>query len=140
MTRMMISFILLVILVCTSCSPAKDDAGNFKEQAIEIADYGLFDLGVADINNDDRLDIFTVNHSGRQSLMLNNGSGKFTDVVSGWLVVEYANLQAAWQSTRLLYFHTTRICRVHETRILKWPRYRCYWSYLPKISLLKKAA
>ena len=84
MTRMAISFILLAILVCTSCSPVKDDAGNFKEQAIEIADYGLFDLGAADINYDDRLDIFTVNHSGRQSLMLNNNSGGFTDVFAVW--------------------------------------------------------
>jgi len=81
---MTISFILLAIWVCTSCSSVKDDTGNFKKQAIEIADYGLFDLGVADINYDDRLDIYTVNHSGQQSLMLNNNSGGFKDVFAAW--------------------------------------------------------
>ena len=79
-----ISFFLFVSCVLSSCSPALGDDGNFNKQAIEIADYGLFDLGIADINNDDRLDIFTVNHSGRQSLMLNNGSGAFTDVFAAW--------------------------------------------------------
>mgnify|MGYP000370015918 CR=1 FL=1 len=82
--RSAISFFLFVVCILTSCSPVIGDDGNFNEQAIEIADYGLFDLGVADINNDDRLDIFTVNHSGRQSLMQNNGSGTFSDVFSAW--------------------------------------------------------
>lgn len=77
-------FVLLVFLVCVSCSPVKEDEGNFKEQAFKITDYGLFDLGVTDMNNDDRLDIFTANHSGRQSVMLNNGSGDFTDVFAVW--------------------------------------------------------
>ena len=81
---MPLPFVLLVILVCVSCSPVKEDAGNFKEQAFEIDDYGLFDLGVADMNNDDHLDIFTANHSGQQSVMLNNGSGDFTDVFAVW--------------------------------------------------------
>jgi len=76
--------VLLVILVCASCSPVKEDAGKFKKQAFEIADYGLFDLGVADINNDDRLDIFTANFSARQSIMLNKGAGTFTDVFAVW--------------------------------------------------------
>ena len=82
--RIAVSIFLFVICVLTSCSPVIGDDGNFNEQAIEIADYGLFDLGIADINNDDRLDIFTVNHSGRQSLKLNNGSGTFSDVFSAW--------------------------------------------------------
>jgi hypothetical protein len=39
----------------------------------------LDDLGVAAINDDLRLDIFTVNHSARQSILLNDGQGQFTD-------------------------------------------------------------
>lgn len=70
-------FLIIFSFVC--CSPVKEDAYKFKESPFEIADYGLFDLGVVDINNDDYLDIFTVNHSGLQSLLINNGLGGFSD-------------------------------------------------------------
>ncbi|MGD1918523.1 MAG: hypothetical protein ACFCAD_06330 [Pleurocapsa sp.] len=46
--------------------------------------YDLFDLGVTDVNLDDNLDLFTLNHSARQNLLLNDGGGKFTDVLSEW--------------------------------------------------------
>ena len=59
-------------------------AVNFEQQAFEIADYGLFDLGVADLNNDGRLDIFTANHSGEQSILLNKGRVISTDVYMPW--------------------------------------------------------
>lgn len=38
-----------------------------------------FDLGVADINGDDWLDIFTTNHSARQLLLINQERREFTD-------------------------------------------------------------
>jgi hypothetical protein len=76
--------ILFVVFAYISCSPVKEDSIKFQEQPFKIADYGLFDLGVADMNNDDRLDIFTANHSGLQSVMLNGGSGAFTDVYAKW--------------------------------------------------------
>ena len=41
--------------------------------------YHLFDLGVADINQDNLLDVYTVNHSVRQSILINNSNGEFTD-------------------------------------------------------------
>ena len=41
--------------------------------------YHLFDIGVADINQDNLLDVYTVNHSVRQSILINNGDGEFTD-------------------------------------------------------------
>lgn len=78
------TLLLLVIFICLSCSSDNKEVGNFRQEAFEIADYGIFDLGVADINSDDRLDIFTVNHSGQQSLMLNNGPDGFTDVYTLW--------------------------------------------------------
>ena len=77
-------FVLLVVFACISCSPVKEDTIKFQEKPFKIADYGLFDLGVADMNNDDRLDIFTANHSALQSVMLNSGSGAFTDVYANW--------------------------------------------------------
>lgn len=77
-------FIFLVIFACTFCSPVKEQDGRFKIQPFEIADYGLFDLGVTDMNNDDRLDVFTANYSALQSMLLNNGSGTFTDVYTPW--------------------------------------------------------
>ncbi len=46
------------------------------------ATYDLFDLGVVDINDDDYLDIFTLNHSARQNLLLNQGLNNFTDILS----------------------------------------------------------
>ncbi|MEL6321261.1 MAG: VCBS repeat-containing protein, partial [Cyanobacteria bacterium J06626_14] len=41
--------------------------------------YHLFDFGVADINDDNWLDIYTLNHSVRQSILVNNARGEFTD-------------------------------------------------------------
>jgi hypothetical protein len=77
-------FVLIVLVICASCSPTKVEKGTFKAQAFKIADYGLFDLGVADINNDGLLDIFTSNYSATQSIMLNDGTGAFTDVYTVW--------------------------------------------------------
>lgn len=77
-------FFFLVIFICTFCSPIKEQDGRFKKQPFEIANYGLFDIGVTDMNNDDRLDVFTANFSALQSLLLNNGSGAFTDVYTPW--------------------------------------------------------
>lgn len=41
--------------------------------------YHLFDLGVADINQDKFLDVYTLNHSVRQRILINNGDGELTD-------------------------------------------------------------
>ena len=80
------SFLWLLCLICLACGQSGDEAGNFRLQEIEIADYGLFDLGVADMNGNDRLDIFTANHSAEQSLLLNDGTGGFTDVYAAWKI------------------------------------------------------
>lgn len=74
-------FLLLgVFLILPGCSTMDKEKNTFTEQPLHIADFGLFDLGVTDMNNDDNLDIFTVNHSGQQSLLLNNGLGEFQDI------------------------------------------------------------
>ncbi len=71
-------------LVLPGCSPSVEVTAEFKEQKIELATYNLWDLGVVDANTDQMLDIFTVNHSAKQSLSLNQGSMRFKDVFSQW--------------------------------------------------------
>ena len=57
---------------------------HFSRRPIALATYDLFDLGVVDANGDNNLDVFTVNHSAKQSLKLGNGKGEFKDVLSDW--------------------------------------------------------
>ena len=44
----------------------------------------LMDIGVADINGDDWLDIFTSNHNTRQYLWVADGKGGYRDMLSEW--------------------------------------------------------
>ncbi|MDJ0660793.1 MAG: CRTAC1 family protein [Crocosphaera sp.] len=56
----------------------------FKSQSLSFYSYNLFDIGVTDINNDNNLDLFTTNHNSLGNLMIGDGDGKFTNVVSQW--------------------------------------------------------
>lgn len=44
----------------------------------------LYDYGVVDANDDDLLDIYTVNHNWRQSLLVADGRGGYRDVLTEW--------------------------------------------------------
>ncbi|MDJ0844343.1 CRTAC1 family protein [Crocosphaera sp.] len=57
-------------------------SAGFTKSSFQVADYKLFDLGVVDINNDKIFDVFSVNHSALQSLLIGGESGKFSDVLS----------------------------------------------------------
>ena len=57
---------------------------HFSRLPIALATYDLFDIGVVDVNSDSNLDVFTVNHSAKQSLQLGNGRGEFKDILSDW--------------------------------------------------------
>lgn len=46
----------------------------------QVEGVNLYDLGVADFNDDGWLDIFTTNHKFNSSLLAGDGSGGFTDV------------------------------------------------------------
>ena len=46
---------------------------------LPIESYDLHDIGVVDFDENARLDIFTVNHSARQSLLRNEGDLTFTE-------------------------------------------------------------
>lgn len=51
----------------------------FQSRLLPIETFHLFDIGVTDWNQDDILDLYTANHSARQSFLLGNGRG-------GWKV------------------------------------------------------
>ncbi len=50
---------------------------GFVLQELMLEEYALNDIGVVDVNADNYIDIFTVNHSGDQSLMVNSGNMHF---------------------------------------------------------------
>ncbi|MDJ0598248.1 MAG: CRTAC1 family protein [Crocosphaera sp.] len=56
----------------------------FTREQLNIKGYNLWDIGVTDINNDHNLDIFSSNHTAPYNLMIGNGQGKFTDVLTKW--------------------------------------------------------
>jgi hypothetical protein len=51
----------------------------FVARALDINVLDYYDTGAVDINRDGHLDLFTTNHSSRQSLLISDGSGDFTD-------------------------------------------------------------
>ena len=56
--------------------------GPFSAVPAEIAARDYYDLGAVDLNNDNALDLFTTNHSSRQSLLLSDGDGRYRDVLA----------------------------------------------------------
>lgn len=50
---------------------------EFEALPIDLDDSHLFDIGIADFNADGALDIYTANHSARQSFLENDGTGGF---------------------------------------------------------------
>lgn len=52
---------------------------GFNRLPLALQTYDLFDVGVVDFEGDALLDIFTVNHSARQSFMRNLGGGRFEE-------------------------------------------------------------
>jgi len=63
---------MLMISVASALPPV-----GFVEVEIPVAEYQLYDLGVADIDGDGDLDIWTANHTAEQSFLINDGKGKF---------------------------------------------------------------
>ncbi len=55
-------------------------AEKMVSQSLALASFHLFDVGVTDINGDGALDLFTTNHSARQSFLFGNGQGGFQSV------------------------------------------------------------
>ncbi len=81
--RVMLGLAVMIYASMYACS-GPDRANRFTEEDIPLSAYGLFDLGVVDADGDGRLDLFTSNHSGVQSLLLNRGARGFEEVFSEW--------------------------------------------------------
>ncbi|MGL5082250.1 MAG: CRTAC1 family protein [Microcoleaceae cyanobacterium] len=88
LTKLFLVTFLLVLAIVVAWrlwAPMIKTASYFSQEKTPLtATYDLFDLGIVDANNDDFLDIFTLNHSARQNLILSAGFNKFTDVLSEW--------------------------------------------------------
>ena len=77
---------IAVLVVATLLGGASDAfSSRFILHPLEIEDYMLKDLGVVDFNDDNILDVFTTNCSGRQTLRLGDGAGGFgPNIISEW--------------------------------------------------------
>lgn len=58
----------------------------------------IYDMGVADIDADGQLDLYTANHNYRQFLFRNTGGGRYEDVLSRWKLDQSGSLPGADQS------------------------------------------
>lgn len=73
----------LILGVLALLAPVPASAVSFKHlDAGQIQGVKLYDLGIADFNDDGRLDLFTTNHKFESSLLAGDGDAGFTDVVA----------------------------------------------------------
>jgi hypothetical protein len=58
----------------------------------------IYDMGVADVDGDGFIDIYTTNHNYRQVLLRSDGKGGYEDVVAAWALDQSRDLPGAEQS------------------------------------------
>jgi hypothetical protein len=93
--------IVILTLAVSFLVPHVRTALIFPEEKTPLtATYDLWDLGIVDANDDQHLDIFTLNHSGRQNLLLGSSSGDWTDVLSRWELDQDRNFPGLEDSDR----------------------------------------
>lgn len=74
-----------VASVFYGCSAQDDSLANFFVPVdLKMTNYDLMDLGVVDVNSDLQLDIYTVNHSAAQSLLIASGNGEYQNVFDNY--------------------------------------------------------
>jgi ASPIC and UnbV/FG-GAP-like repeat len=73
--------VAILVMAAAAAAPASASPASpaFEPRDVDLATRLLFDLGVTDLDADDDLDVFTLNHNDRQSLLANRGDGSFAD-------------------------------------------------------------
>ncbi|MEM9138026.1 MAG: hypothetical protein AAGB01_11875, partial [Cyanobacteria bacterium P01_F01_bin.42] len=81
-----VAIALVAALICIIFQPGNPELTQaasgqtvFTRQPLQNQLFRLFDLGVVDVDGDRQLDIYTVNHSNEQFLLMNQGSGQFSE-------------------------------------------------------------
>lgn len=67
---------------------------DFSKVEFKESSYFLYDLGVADVNSDGILDIFTSNHFALQRVMFGDGSGRFSNSLADLHLYQDTNFPA----------------------------------------------
>ena len=74
-----------VELTSTDVAISSSSKKMFVEHKLPVGiTYDLMDLGVADVDGNDLLDIFTSNHNSRQNLWVADSKGGYRDMLSAW--------------------------------------------------------
>ncbi|ABA57259.1 Integrins alpha chain [Nitrosococcus oceani ATCC 19707] len=84
LTLIVFFFFSLVVLANSLDESVAEKSFAIKSyQEIKLASpHDVFDMGVADINGDDILDIYTTGHYTRENLLLGDGKGNYTDALT----------------------------------------------------------
>jgi hypothetical protein len=70
----------LVSVLALGLGPGAALPLDFELEPLPLADYHLDDLGVADVDGDGRLDVYTTNHNAAQRVAYGRGDGRFSPV------------------------------------------------------------
>ena len=79
LTALGLAAFVLLVGVWWHETDAELSRGEKFSRAPLFESYFLNDLGIADIDDDGRLDLFTTNHSAQQHFLLNSGNGTFSE-------------------------------------------------------------
>lgn len=93
-----IALIIILIQEIQVAANPLNISGGFTQKIVGTS-YYLFDLGVADVNQDGWLDIFTTNHGAKQSLAIADGRGNFQDSLAQNQLSQSTNFPGAEPST-----------------------------------------
>lgn len=81
-----VAIALFAALLCVAFQPSNPKLAVqahgqtlFRRMPLQDQIFRLFDLGVADIDGDGQLDVYTSNHSNEQFLLMNEGDGNFSE-------------------------------------------------------------